>query len=524
MTSKFRYDSGFFPTDFMYQKEDPADFFNEELKDVVNVSDAKILLVQKLKEIFPVLKNEDIDIKIYDAEIIGTNELPDDGKLDKEQHLVKGYVIPKNGEEKINLKNFIYDENIFRLVNDIIKDNQGISEDGLVKQVNDNTELEVARYGLVETRESSIKKAFKRLRSKGLGAGETPQQPSTEEVASPSTAPSTPPPSPGEGTGRSAEPTPQQPSTPPPGKGSPSPPDSRPSSQESRPSSQETEETVVEELYNEWITGGNKKLFNIFDLFKGQDKIKGFYNDMVGLDIYKFNIAFLKLYTFIFIKYSKNVDELNIKETLENMGKKIDEDDGVSRDKLLTMDEVKVKVKGYVSHLVLPKGSELTSDELDEKVDKMVIDIIGEQQQGPPNSKADEEAGEDEAGEDEDEEAEADEDEAGEDEDEEAEAGEDEAGEDEDEEADEGDTAPPPPPGSPPTGRPLPPDPQDGGRRLRRKKRTNKKRRSVRKNIPSNGRTQKRRTQKRRTQKRRTQKRRTQKRRTQKKKVNKRMY
>ena len=160
---------------------------------------------------------------------------------------------------------------------------------------------------------------------------------------------------------------------------------------------QKEELIVMKEEHKEWIQSGNKNLFNIFDLFDNQGMIKGYYdNDMIGLNIHEFNKAFLKLYTFIFIKYSQNVDKDQLDQTLERMGNKIDGDKDVPSDKLLTMDQVKRAVKGYLSSLVRLPKEELTSGEkenlfkpLEDKVDKIVSDIMDIESQDTPNPQED---------------------------------------------------------------------------------------------------------------------------------------
>ena len=155
---------------------------------------------------------------------------------------------------------------------------------------------------------------------------------------------------------------------------------------------QKEELIVMKEEYKEWIQSGNKNLFNIFDLFDNQGQIKGYYdNDMIGLNIHEFNKAFLKLYTFIFIKYSQNVDKDQLDQTLERMGNKIDEDKSVPINKLLTMEEVKDGVKEYVSSLALSEKELLSHEKekllkpLEEKVDKIVSDIMDIESQDTPN-------------------------------------------------------------------------------------------------------------------------------------------
>ena len=456
MTSIFKYDVGFFPMGFKLDKEELA-FFKGDGD--VTVGEAKEFIVGELKERFHVLQNKDIKIKIYDVDKQSV-ESDDSEQLNKPQYMVKAYVISKNGGEDINLKNFIYEENIFGKVRDIFKKTSDIDETDVVKEIM-KMELYEEEYGPVGTRDNSIIKAFQKLKA---------EEPAAEEPAA-------------------EEPAAEEPAAEEPAEGL----------EESLTQSNKTLTpqgilTVVEKEYDDWNKGGNQKLFNIFDLFEGQKRVKDYYNnDMVGLDIHKFNKAFLKLYTIIFIKYSYKLnDETKFKKISDQIGIRIDIDNDVSKDTLLTMEKVKEIVNKYVRSAVPTlEEKELTSNEeeelfkkLSKKIDKMIEGVMDIESQNPPTSQQEEE---NEA-----------------------------SPENAPTTQTEGDTKPsdslpllPPdpllllPPGTPPPPPPpgSPPRPQGGGRRLRRKKRTNKKSKSVRKKISSRKNTQKRRTQKRRTQK-----------------------
>lgn len=534
--SKFRYDSGFFPSNFMWDKEDINNIFNKLLTKVETVGEAKFFIVKKLKEIFPVLNNEnkDIQIKIYESDNDTDTQklLGNSDRLDKEKYLVKGFVVDiKNGEQKI-ISLFIYEENIFILASNIFEENNNISEDELVEEIK-KRELEMELYGPPGGRENDIRSAFRRLKGGEAVTGPTPP----EVVAGPNPVDPT-----GKDTDtfnplfildvyqegkiiltekyQSATPlsisktnftalkllileylkskpgmigtekitiqTPtnsvildkenvfdkckdnmpdgecklkilletekrgflkqQNPRTtaasaeeqlpaqgldevlqvvstqrvPPPAqtqtqrtmtetsdygvlnipKEISEDGDEEEGGTEARgpvKQPQKEELIVMEEEYEEWLGGKNQTLFNIFDLFEEQDKIKGYYKtDMVGLNIYEFNKAFLKFYTFIFIKYSQKVDKDQLKKTLKDLGNNIDGDKKVSSNKLLTMDQVKRAVKDYLSSLALAEEEELLSDEkkkllnrIEEKVDKIVRDIMKIETQDTPTPQED---------------------------------------------------------------------------------------------------------------------------------------
>jgi len=69
-----------------------------------------------------------------------------------------------------------------------------------------------------------------------------------------------------------------------------------------------------------WMTS-NSYLFNIFDLFLGQEKIKEYYKNLESLnDVDNFNNVFMKIYTYVFIIYilknkidKEKINEINIK-------------------------------------------------------------------------------------------------------------------------------------------------------------------------------------------------------------------
>ena len=92
--------------------------------------------------------------------------------------------------------------------------------------------------------------------------------------------------------------------------------------------------------FKNWITR-NRYLFNIFDLFLGQEKIKEYYTNLESLnDVDTFNNVFMKIYIYVFIIYilKENID----KEKINEINIKISP-------QLITMNEIKERIKIFVN-------------------------------------------------------------------------------------------------------------------------------------------------------------------------------